>query len=68
MEDVFKIKDGVLIECTSEEITEVIIPNNVSIIGEEAFRRCSNLVKVTMGNSVTKIEAAAFRGCSCFRS
>jgi len=36
---------------------------NVTSIGDEAFRDCSDLTSVTIPNSVTSIEYRAFDGC-----
>ena len=46
------------------EITDLVIPNSVTIIGWNAFYECSGLTSVTIPNSVTSIESGAFRGCS----
>ena len=52
---------------------EIIIPSNVTYneveysvtsIGNEAFRNCTGLTSVTIGNSVTSIGEWAFRNCS----
>ena len=42
----------------------VIIPEGVTVIGEEAFSGCSNLKKVVIPNSVTLILRQAFSDCS----
>jgi hypothetical protein len=41
-----------------------VIPNNVTSIGEGAFRDCSSLTSITIPNSVTSIGNNAFDGCS----
>ncbi len=41
-----------------------IIPNNVTSIGNDAFRSCSGLISVTIPNGVTSIGGSAFSGCS----
>ena len=46
------------------EITNLIIPNSVTSIGESAFFHCEGLTSVTIPNSVTSIGMAAFSGCS----
>ena len=46
------------------QVTEYIIGDEVTSIGDYAFYDCSNLTSVTIGNSVTSIGGGAFRGCS----
>ena len=46
------------------EITNLIIPNSVTSIGEWAFVGCSGLTSVTIGSGVTSIGWGAFSGCS----
>ena len=41
-----------------------IIPNNVTTIGERAFRSCTGLTSIEIPNSVTSIGSSAFRECS----
>ena len=45
------------------EITDLIIPNSVTTIGEKAFYNCSSLTSVTIPNSVTAIGDGAFSYC-----
>ena len=45
-----------------------IIPNNVTIIDDEAFYGCSSLTSITIPNSVTSIGQYAFRDCSSLTS
>ena len=45
------------------EITDLVIPNSVTSIGDCAFYGCSGLTNVTIPNSVTSIGNNAFAGC-----
>ena len=47
----------------STSINDVIIGNEVTIIGENAFKGLTNLKHVTTGNGITKIGDRAFSGC-----
>ena len=53
-----------LIDNEGIEITEYIVPNDVTSIGESAFTGCIGLTSVTIGNSVSSIGESAFNGCS----
>ena len=46
------------------EITNLVIPNSVTSIGNKAFSGCSGLTSVTIPNSVTGIGGGAFSDCS----
>ena len=52
--------------CTDTEIIISSVYNDkpVTSIGDSAFRGCSGLTSITIGNSVTSIGNEAFRGCS----
>ena len=47
-----------------QEVTDLIIPNNVTTIGDYSFYSCSGLKSVTIGDGVTNIGKYAFDGCS----
>lgn len=48
----------------NEEVTELIIPNDVTIIRKYAFSGCTGLTSVTIPNNVTNIAFYAFKSCS----
>ena len=54
-EDAFRFCNG---------LTEVIIPEGVTEIGDYAFSRCTSLAEVTIPENVTKMGFRAFYGCS----
>ena len=45
-------------------ITELVIPNGVTSIKNNAFEGCSGLTSITIPNSVTSIGQEAFDGCN----
>ena len=49
-------------KCT--KLREVVIPNTITSIGDEAFYGCSSLASVTIPESVTSIGGSAFSGCT----
>ena len=57
---------GALGLCTT--LTNLIIPNSVTSIGDCAFVWCTSLTSVTIPNSVTSIGDSAFEGCSSLKS
>ena len=61
----FKINNGVLEKYTEEPgITEAVIPEGVTSIGEEAFSWCVSLTRITIPEGVTSIGKSAFYSCS----
>ena len=60
---VFEIENGTLKKYKGSS-SVVVIPNNVTRIGEFAFFTCSGLTNITIPNSVTSIGHSAFRGCT----
>lgn len=61
------IKHDVLIGCDPTAVN-VIIPDDVAIIGDEAFKDCTTLKSVIIPNSVTEIGIDAFSGCTSLKS
>lgn len=45
-------------------LRDIILPNNVTKIGYNAFQDCDDLEEITIPNSVTEIKMYAFAGCN----
>lgn len=54
------------INCLSycADLTEVIIPESATVIGNFAFRNCTSLESIHIPDSVTEINRSAFAGCT----
>ena len=63
-----EIEDGVLIQCTANDATEIIIPNSVTSIDEFAFYECEPLTTINIPNSVTTIDISVFYKCESLAS
>ena len=61
---VFDAGKSTLLGCCRKEITEVVIPEGVTLIGDCAFADCAKLVRVVMPDSLRGIDEFAFRGCT----
>ena len=62
------IENGILTGVDLNGFTDVIIPNDVTGIGDGAFEGCTYMTSVAIPNSVTNIGDSAFRGCGCLAS
>ena len=51
-----------------EEITNLVIPNSVTKIGDWAFSRCDGLTSITIPNSITSIGDWVFSDCTSLTS
>ena len=65
----FEIENGVLIKYTEEPgVTEVVIPNGVTSIGNFAFFKCNTINSIIISDCVIKIGVGAFRECKYLMS
>ena len=53
-----------LINDEGAEITEYVVPEEVTSIGSSAFRNCTGLTTVTIPSNLTNIGSNAFSGCN----
>lgn len=62
MENDFQIDNGILKSYTGRE-EQVIVPEEVHTIGEDAFKGCVSLRKVVLPSGLVRILSGAFKGC-----
>lgn len=62
-EQLLKIKDGVVINCDINAV-EIVIPDGVTGINDNAFADCASLTRIVIPNGVTSIGYGAFSGCA----
>ena len=60
----FMRNGALLLYPLGREETEYIIPNFVTVIGDNAFTYCSSLKNIEIPSGVTSIRYSAFEGCS----
>lgn len=58
------IKDGVLIGLGTCKDLDIIIPTEVTSIGNNAFYGCESIKSITIPNTVSTIERCAFENCT----
>ncbi len=64
----YTIKDGTVFVCGSSfenctDLTSIILPNSVRVIGDWAFSECNNLKEITIGEKVDTIGYSPFENC-----
>lgn len=57
------IKDTVVVGFTENVSADLVIPDGVTAIGEDAFWHCYNITSLTIPDTVTTIKADAFGHC-----
>ena len=58
----FIVENGVLIEYLGVD-SDLVLPNNIISIGDEAFRNCETILNITIPDGVTSIGRMAFENC-----
>ena len=58
------LKEGASLYLDGKLVTDLVIPNGVTSIGDYAFRYYGNLTSVTIPSGVTNIGSSAFQGCT----
>ena len=61
-EDTRAIAGGAFYNCVY--LTDIAIPDGVTVISSGVFRNCANLISITIPDSVTNISGDAFEGCT----
>ena len=56
------IEASAFADCIS--LNEIVVPDNISSLGEEAFSGCTSLSNATIGKSVSIINTKLFSGCT----
>ena len=59
-------KKGAFQNCS--ELTEIVIPKNVTEIGANAFDSCTSLTDIALPPAVNKVNTEAFMGCTNLKS
>lgn len=49
-------------------LTELVLPDSITEIGEAAFENCTELVSITFGKGITTLNAEAFIGCNALKT
>lgn len=63
-ESIKEIEDYAMRVCP---FTEIIIPENVSTIGKNAFASCQKLTSIVIPDNVTSMDTYAFSGCTALK-
>ncbi len=59
---------GANLYLNNELVTDLVIPEGITSIGDYAFSNCSSLESIIIPNSVTRIRSYTFDGCSSLES
>lgn len=57
-------EESILVECSQDAYGDVVLPNGITHIAENAFKDCNKITSLTIPNSVQRIGLNAFEGCT----
>ena len=57
-------QESILVKCSKEACGDVVVPDSVTRIAENAFKGCTKINSLTIPNSVQTIGLNAFDGCT----
>ena len=60
----YLVKDGHLMAFASGDLTDIILPSNITVIDNAVFEGCSRLLSIILPKSLITIGDSAFKGCS----
>ncbi len=63
-ETVTQVEEGAFLDCDGIKIT---VGGKLTAVGEQAFKNCDRLERITLAEGLTEISAEAFWGCSALR-
>lgn len=57
-------EESILVECSQDAYGDVVLPNGITHIAENAFNGCNKINSLTIPNSIQRIGLNAFEGCT----
>ena len=63
----YKDEECILLECSREAYGDVMMPNGITQIAENAFNGCTKITSLIIPNSVQRIGLNAFEGCTSLK-
>ena len=66
--DIASGDDSVLRDLIQRNLTEIVIPDGVTVIGANIFYQCTKLKSVTISGSVNNVSTLAFGNCTSLKN